>query len=69
MNTYRKIKELWGPEDIARFITTIIQETEDRMLYKLAEYGIEASIARLAFELRVFENLHMLMEEVDDGNT
>ena len=69
MNTYRKIKELWGPEDIAHFVTTLIQDTEDRMLYKLAEYGIEASIARLAFELRVFENLHMLMEEVDDGNT
>lgn len=71
MNLYNRIKTSWGPDDLAHFITTLVNETEDKMLYKLAEYGIEASIARPAYELQFADNLSMLLAEevVDDADT
>lgn len=67
MTLYEKIKTCWDQNDLAHFITTLINETEDKMLYKLAEYGIEASIARPSYELQVTNNLAMLMEDSDDA--
>lgn len=70
MTLYRKIKEVWDEKDIATFITMLIQETEDKMLCKLSEYGIEVSIARPAYGIAVANNLMMLLEEVpEDANT
>lgn len=68
MILYQRIKDM-SIDQLAQFITTLIDETEDKMLYKLAEYGIEASIARPAPEFRIANNLALLLSEVDDADT
>ena len=63
MTTFEKITQ--SPDVLATFITGLIDETEERMLGKLDEYGIQCSIVRPAPEARLANNLAMLLEVCD----
>ena len=63
MTTFEKITQ--SPEVLAAFITGLVNETEDQMLHKLDEYGIQCSIVRPALEVRLANNLAMLLEVCD----
>ena len=63
MTTFEKITQ--SPDVLAVFITTLVNETEDQMLHKLDEYGIQCSFVRPSDELRDANNLAMLLEECD----
>lgn len=63
MTTFEKITR--SPDVLAAFITGLIDETEERMLGKLDEYGIQCSIVRPALEVRMANNLAMLLEVCD----
>ena len=67
MTTFDQITQ--SPDILATFLTTLVRETEDKMLAKLDEYGIQASIVRVAEEVQDTENLAMLLQEVPDGDT
>lgn len=64
MTVFDKVTQ--SPDTLAAFVTGIIQGTEERMLTKLDEYGIQASIVTPSEEVRTLDNLAMLLEEVDD---
>lgn len=66
MTAFDKITQ--SPESMAAFITTLVIETENRMLAKLDEYGIQASVVRPSEDVLMLDNLAMLLEEVPDGN-
>lgn len=66
MTRYDKIRE-FSPDDMAWFILTIIEDTEQNMLSKLAEYGLEVSLASLDSKLRHKKILLDLFVEDDDG--
>ena len=51
---------------MAWFIQTIIEDTEQNMLSKLAEYGLEVSVITLDPTIRHSQILRDL--EVDDGS-
>lgn len=61
MTTFDKITR--SPEALAAFVTTLVEETETRMLARLDEYGIQCSIVQPAYELREANNLAMLLED------
>lgn len=63
MTTFEKITQ--SPDVLAAFITGLVDETEERMLSKLDEYGIQCSIVRPALEARMANNLVMLLEVCD----
>lgn len=63
MTTFEKITQ--SPEVLAAFITGLIDETEERILDKLDEYGIQCSIVRPALEARLANNIAMLLEVCD----
>lgn len=63
MTTFDKITQ--SPEVLAAFITGLVNETEDMMLHKLDEYGIQCSFVRPSDELRDANNLAMLLEVCD----
>ena len=64
MNTYEKLKE-WPVEEVAWFVLTCITETENNMLNKLAEYGVEVSIVSLDPEIRHATLVRDLLKEID----
>lgn len=66
MTTFDKITR--SPETLAAFVTTLVEETEFKMLARLDEYGIQCSIAQPSYELREANNLAMLLED-DDAST
>ena len=67
MIVFEKVTQ--SPEVLASFITGIIKGTEEKMLAKLDEYGIQASIVSPSDEIRILDNLAMLLEEVDDADS
>ena len=66
MTRYEKIKSL-SIEDMAWFILTILEDAEQGMLSKLAEYGLEVSVVTLEPELRKAKIVASLMVEENDG--
>lgn len=60
MTTFDKITQ--SPEALAAFITTLIEETENKMLDRLDAYGIQCSIVQPAYAFREANNLAMLLE-------
>jgi hypothetical protein len=66
MTRYDKIKE-FSIDDLAWFIQTIIEDTEQNMLSKLSEYGLEVSLCTLDATIRHAKILGDLIVEVDDG--
>lgn len=67
MNTYEKLKE-WPVEEVAWFMLTLIIDTEERMLNKLSEYGIDVSIVQIDPELRHAAMVRDLLMEGDDAS-
>lgn len=65
MRRYDKIKT-FDIDNMAWFIQTIINDTEDNMLNKLAEYGIDVSMVRLDENLQHLKILNDL--EVEDDS-
>lgn len=67
MTVFEKVTQ--SPDMLAAFMTGLISGTEEKMLAKLDEYGIQASIVKPSDDIRTLDNLAMLLEEVDDGDT
>lgn len=67
MTVFDKVTQ--SPEVLAAFMTGLMQGTEERILAKLDEYGIQASLVTPSDEVRTLDNLAMLLEEVDDDFT
>lgn len=67
MTVFEKVTQ--SPDVLAAFMTGLISGTEEKMLAKLDEYGIQASIVTPSDDVRTLDNLAMLLEEVDDGDT
>ena len=65
MTRYETVRNL-SIEDMAWFILTIIEDTENNMLNKLAEYGLDISLCSLDQRIRVAKIVKDL--EVDDGS-
>lgn len=68
MTRYEKIKG-FSVDDMAWFILTILEDAEQGMLNKLAEYGLEISVVTLEPELRKTKIVASLMEESDGADT
>ena len=69
MTRYEKIKSL-SVDDMAGFILTVLEDAEQGMLNKLAEYGLEVSVVTLEPEFRKNNIIASLMvEESDAANT
>lgn len=66
MRRYDKIKE-FNVCDMADFIFTIIDVTEQEMLGKLAEYGLEVSLVSLDPSIRKAKIIDDLLVEDDDA--
>ena len=66
MTRYEKIKSL-SVDDMAWFILTILEDAEQGMLNKLAEYGLEVSVVTLEPELRKNNIIASLMVEESDA--
>lgn len=64
MTRYDSIKT-FSLDDMAWFIQTLLEETEDNMLNKLAEYGIEVSLVTLDRDVRHAKIIADLLEERD----
>ena len=67
MTRYEKIKG-FSVDDMAWFILTILEDAEQGMLNKLAEYGLEISVVTLEPELRKTKIVASLMEESDGAD-
>lgn len=67
MTHYDKIQKL-SPDDVAWLILTVIENTEQNMLNKLAEYGLEISLAHFDPNVRHKNILLDLLKEYDDGS-
>ena len=65
MNKYNKIINM-SPDDMAAFILTIIVDTENSMLQKLAPYGLDVDIVRLDPIVRKASILKDLLEDEHD---
>jgi hypothetical protein len=61
------IKE-FDVNELAEFILTLIVDTENNMLNKLSEYGVEVTVVSLDPQIRHSQIVHDLLEE-DDGDT
>lgn len=66
MTRYEKIKSL-SIDDMAWFILAILEDAEQGMLSKLAEYGLDVSMVTLEPELRKTNIVASLMVEENDG--
>lgn len=64
MTVFQKVTQ--SPEELAIFMTGLIMGTEEKMLAKLEEYGIEASIVHPSEEIMFLDNLAAIMEEMSD---
>ena len=67
MNRYEQIKN-FDIDNMAWFIQTILEETENNMLHKLSEYGLEVSLVTLDTEVRHAGILADLFKEVKDAS-
>lgn len=63
--TRYEILQTLSIDDLAWFIQTIIEETEQNMLHKMSEYGVEVSLVTLDRDIRHAKILADL--EADDG--
>lgn len=68
MTRYEQIKN-FDVDNLTWFIQTIIDETEEGMLHKLAEYGIDVSIVSLEPSIRHMKIIADLLREVNDEHT
>ena len=50
-------------DDMAAFVTALIEGTEDRLLGLLSQQGVDASIVRASFTVRQTQNRAMLEQE------
>lgn len=50
-------------DDFAAFVTSLIENTEDRIIGMLSQNGIDVSMVTLSFELRCAQNKAMLLAE------
>lgn len=66
MKRYEKLQAM-SVEDLARYSLTLIIETEDQMLEKLAMYGLDIDIVRLDPQIRHATLVRDLMKEDDDA--
>ena len=55
-------------DNLAWFIQTIIEGTEQNMLNKLAEYGLEVSVVTLDPSIRHAQIIADLLKEDNDGS-
>lgn len=67
MTVFDKVTQ--SPEVLAVFITGLMKGTEERILTKLDEYGIQASLVTPSDDIRTLDNLAELLQEVDDGDS
>lgn len=67
MTVFDKVTQ--SPDALAAFMTGLMKGTEERILAKLDEYGIQASIVTASDEVRILDNLADLLQEVDDADT
>ncbi len=67
MTRYEKIKNM-SVEDLAWYSLTLIMDTEDQMLDKLATYGIDVDVIRLDPSVRHAVVVRDLLKEDDDGS-
>lgn len=68
MTRYEKILT-FDVDNMAWFIQTLLEETEDNMLNKLAEYGLEVSVVTLDKDIRHAKIINDLLEEQDGSDT
>lgn len=66
MTRYEKLQAM-SVEDLAWYSLTLIIETEDQMLEKLAMYGLDIDIVRLDPQIRHAALVRDLMKEDDDA--
>ena len=64
MTRYNKIRN-FDLDDMAWFIQTLLEDTEQNMLAKLAEYGVEVNIVTLEPAIRHAKIVADLLEEQD----
>lgn len=67
MTVFDKVTE--SPDTLAAFMTGLMKGTEERILAKLDEYGIQASLVTPSDDVRILDNLADLLQEVDDADT
>lgn len=65
MNKYNEIINM-SPDDMADFILSVIVDTENSMLEKLATYGLDVDIVRLDPIVRQASILKDLLEDEHD---
>lgn len=69
MTDFERIKN-FDLESMAIFITTLIVETEERILGQLDALGIDVSLCSTCFDSRVAQQIDLLCREVErDGDT
>ena len=66
MTRYEMVQTL-SIDDLAWFIFTIIETTENQMLEKLATYGLDVNILSLDPQLRQKGIVNDLLKEVDNA--
>lgn len=67
MTVFDKVTQ--SPEVLAAFMTGLMKGTEESILGKLDEYGIQASLVTPSEDVRTLDNLADLLQEVDDADT
>ena len=67
MTVFDKVTQ--SPDALAAFMTGLMKGTEERILAKLDEYGIQASLVTPSDDVRILDNLADLLQEVDDADT
>lgn len=50
-------------DDMAAFVTALVEGTEDRLLGLLSQQGVDASLVRASFAVRQAQNRAMLERE------
>lgn len=65
MTRYDEIMK-FNVDDLAWFILTLLEETEQNMLGKLAEYGVEVNLVTLDPNIRHCKIIDDLLKEVEN---
>ena len=68
MRRLDKIRQ-FSANEMADFILTLIEDTENNMLDKLATYGLEVSVVSLDPQIRHAQILKDLLEDEDATDT
>lgn len=66
MTRYEQIKN-FDVDNMAWFIQTLLEETENNMLNRLSEYGLEVSMVTLDTSVRHASIIADLLKEVNNG--